>query len=110
MKKSAIIKLVLVATVAAACGQKKEDEWEGSTKKKVYMRSDTTASYSRSHYRHGFMPFYVFRPFGSMGSNGFQRTGYYSGAIHRNSNVGRNSSKTSIARSGFGRSGFHASS
>jgi hypothetical protein len=110
MKKSAIINLVLIATVAAACGQKKEDEWEGSTKKKVYMRSDTTASYSRAHYRGSMLPFFVFRAYGAMGANGFRRTGYYSDAIHSSSNAGRNSAKSSISRSGFGRSGFHASS
>jgi|JI7StandDraft_1071085.scaffolds.fasta_scaffold205485_2 hypothetical protein len=113
MKKSSIIKLVLVASVAAACGQK-EKEWEGSTssKQKVYMRSDTSASYTRAHRSHGgFFPFFVFRAYGSsFGSNGFRRTGYYSDAIHPSSNVGRNSAKSGITRSGFGRSGFHASS
>lgn len=111
MKKSSIIKLVLVASVAASCGQK-ESEWEGSTKKqKVYMRSDTTASYSRVRHHHGFFPYFVFRPYGSsFGSNGFRRTGYYSDAIHNRSNVGHNPSKSGISRGGFGRSGFHASS
>lgn len=110
MKKSALIKLVLVATVAASCGQKKEKDWENGNEKKVYMRSDTTASYSRAHHRYGHFPFFVFRSYGSMGSNGFHRTGYYSDAINRSSNVGRNSTKSSIVRSGFGGSGFHASS
>ncbi|MFZ4544797.1 MAG: hypothetical protein ACOYOA_12165 [Saprospiraceae bacterium] len=110
MKKSAFVQLVLVATVAASCSQK-EDDWEGSTKKKVYMRSDTTASYTQAHRSHGFFPFFIFRPFGSaLGSNGFRRSGYYSNAIHPSSNVGRNSFKSSIVRGGFGRSGFHASS
>jgi hypothetical protein len=110
MKKSAIIKLVLVASVAAACSQKKDDEWEGSTKKKVYMRSDTSASYSHARHHGGHFPFFVFRPYGMMGSNGFHRAGYYSGALHQSSNIGRNSMKSGIARSGFGRSGFRASS
>jgi hypothetical protein len=112
MKKSNIIKLVLVASVAAACGQKKEEkDWEGSTKQKVYMRSDTSASYTRTHRSHGgFFPFFVFRPYGSsFGNNGFRRTGYYSDALHPSSNVGRNAAKSGVTRGGFGRSGFHSS-
>ncbi len=110
MKKSNVIKLVLVASVAAACGQNNKDkEWEGSTKQKVYMRSDTSASYTRTHRSHG--NFFVFRPYGSsFGSNGFRRTGYYSDAIHPSSNVGRSTAKSGIvSRGGFGRSGFHSS-
>ena len=60
MKKSAIIKLVLVSTVMASCKTKTEEkEWSSGddTKKKVYMRSDTSAGYSRSHYRNGLMFF-----------------------------------------------------
>lgn len=112
MKKTSFIQLVLVATVAASCGQKKENEWEGSTKKqKVYMRSDTTASYTHVRRSHGFFPFFVFRPYGgSYGNSGFRRSGYYSDAINHRSNVGSNPSKSSISRGGFGRSGFSASS
>jgi hypothetical protein len=111
MKKSAFVQLVLVATVTAACQQqKKENEWEGSTKKKVYMRSDTSASYARTHFSAGRAAFFIFRPYGQMGNMGFRRTGYYSDAIPHQSNTGRSSSKSAISRGGFGRSGFSSSS
>jgi hypothetical protein len=106
MKKSAYIKLVLVATAFSACHQpKKEPE------KQVFMRSDTTAHYSRAHGM-GFLGYYyAFRPYGiySMG-RGFSRAGYYSGAIREGSNVGSNGFKGTVVRGGFGSSVFHASS
>ena len=115
MKKSSIIHLVLVATITAACG-KKEEEWEGGagSGRKVYLRSDTTAAYtkSESHHYHGGAYFYAFRPYSSTGTSGnySRRTGYYSDAIHSSSNVGHNSSKSGISRGGFGHSSFHVSS
>ncbi|AEW85427.1 hypothetical protein B0A78_13035 [Flavobacterium columnare NBRC 100251 = ATCC 23463] len=112
MKKTSIINLVLVATITAACG--KEEEWEGGggSDRKVYLRSDTTAAYTKSkHYN--YVSYYAFRPYSSSsgGLNTYsKRTGYYSEGIHSSSNVGHNSSKGSISRGGFGHSGFHVSS
>ncbi|WP_415324993.1 hypothetical protein [Chryseobacterium sp. MMS23-Vi53] len=80
-------------------------------RKKVYMRSDTTASYSRSH---GFMPgffwYHAFRPYGAYSNGAYHRTGYYSDAISSKSNIGRSSYKGNVVRGGLGRSGFRASS
>ncbi len=111
MKKSKIVTLVLISSaLVSACKQENHD-WE-PTERKVYTRSDTTAPYSRTHYRsHGIGSAYIwyraFRPYGMMGNNGtYHRTGYYSNAMHSSSNVGRNASKMSISRGGFGRSGF----
>lgn len=112
MKKSSVIKLVLVASIAASCTEK-ESDWadNGTPKKKVYMRSDTTASYSRTHYHGGILPYIIFRSYGSnMINNGFRRTGFYSDAIHPRSNAGTNASKSGIVRGGFGRSGFSRAS
>ena len=48
MKKSSSIKLLFVTGILAACSQEKpKNQWD--KEKKVYMRSDSTASYSRSH-------------------------------------------------------------
>ena len=113
MKKSAIIKLVLVSTVMASCKTKTEEkEWSSGddTKKKVYMRSDTSAGYSRSHYRNGLM-FFAFRPYGSFLSGGsYRRTGFYSDAISHSSNIGRSSAKSTFSRGGFGSSSRRVSS
>ena len=113
MKKSAIVKLVLVSTVMASCKSKTEEkEWSSGddTKKKVYMRSDTSAGYSRSHYLHG-LSFFVFRPYGSiLSGGGYRRMGFYSDAISHSSNVGRSSSKSSFTRGGFGSSARSVSS
>lgn len=114
MKKSAIIKLVLVSSVLASCSQKKEEnEWSSgeNTKKKVYMRSDTSARYSRSHFGLGMMSYFIFRPYGSYMSGGsYRRMGFYSDAISHSSNVGRSSSKSSFTRGGFGSSSRRVSS
>ncbi|PKF75288.1 hypothetical protein [Chryseobacterium sp. PMSZPI] len=109
MKKSSSIKLLFVTGVLAACSQEKpKSEW--SNEKKVYMRSDTTASYTRSH---GFMPgyfwYHAFRPYGYY-SNGVYQKGYYSGAISSKSNIGRSTYKGNVVRGGLGKSGFRASS
>ncbi|MFK7049045.1 hypothetical protein [Flavobacterium columnare] len=110
MKKSSIINLVLVATITAACG-KKEEEWEGGgTGRKVYLRSDTTAVYTKSEQpQHSY---HAFRAYSLSGGSGkySRRTGYYSDGIHYSSNVGHNSSKGSVSRGGFGHSSFHVSS
>ena len=110
MKKSSSIKLLFVTGLLASCTQKKpEDQWKNE--KKVYMRSDSTATYTRSH---GFMPgyfwYHAFRPYGSFHNGSFQRAGYYSDAISSKSNVGRSTYKGNVVRGGLGRSGFRASS
>jgi hypothetical protein len=113
MKKSKIVTLVLITSALATACKKENHDWE-STGRKVYTRSDTTAPYSRTHYRsHGsgigmaYVWYRAFRPYGMMGNDGnYHRAGYYSNAMHSSSNVGRNSTKMNISRGGFGRSGF----
>lgn len=106
MKKSGFIKLVLVATALSACHNPKSER-----EKSVYMRSDTTAHYSRAHGMGALGYYYAFRPFGFFSGAGlYNRAGYYSGAINHGSNIGTNSAKGSVVRGGFGRSGIHAAS
>jgi hypothetical protein len=112
MKKSTIINLVLVSSVTAACTQqKKTDEWSAAGsegKKKVYMRSDTTASYSR---RYAGSHFFIFRPYGIFSPGlGYRRMGFSSSAISQRSNVGSNTSKSNFMRGGFGGSSSRVSS
>jgi hypothetical protein len=95
MKKSKIVTLVLITAALASCA--KEEKKQGE--KKVYMRSDTTARYSRT----GFFPYYLaFRAYGDYRNGIFSRRGYYSGGINRQSNVGMNPVKSGIIRGGFG--------
>jgi hypothetical protein len=110
MKKSGSIKLLFVTGILAACAQEPpRDQWKNE--KKVYMRSDTTASYSRSHgFMTGFLLYHAFRPYGAYNNGGYQRTGYYSNAISSRSNIGRSTYKGKVIRGGLGRSGFRASS
>lgn len=115
MKKSKIVTLVLITSALASACKKENHDWESSGRK-VYTRSDTTAPYSRTHYRgNGIGMAYIwyraFRPYGMMDNNGvYNRTGYYSNAMHSSSNIGRNATKMNISRGGFGRSGFSARS
>jgi len=105
MKKSKAIQLVLVATIISSChNQTRVPE------KRVYMRSDTTANYSHAHGIGYFGGYYAFRPYGLYRSNGYTRAGYFSSAIHENSNVGTNVFKGAVVRGGFGSSAFHVSS
>jgi hypothetical protein len=125
MKKSKIVGLVLISSALASCH--KEEPLKN--KQNVYMRSDTTAAYSKAHYQSGthngvapLLWWYAFRPYGSFNSNGgYSHAGYYSNGISENSNLGRNTSKSSFgsnapssssssSRGGFGRSSFHVSS
>ncbi|MBB4806789.1 hypothetical protein HNP38_002085 [Chryseobacterium defluvii] len=110
MKKSSSVKLLFVTGILAACSQNKPKE-QLKNEKKVYMRSDTTASYTRTH---GFMPgfflYHAFRPYGFYNNGAYQKAGYYSDAISAKSNLGRNTYKGNIARGGLGKSGFRASS
>jgi hypothetical protein len=110
MKKSRYIQLVLITAALAACNRPDKD-WESGNK--VYMRSDTTAPYSRAH--HGglgtaLLWYYAFRPYGKYNNGQYQRAGYYSGALNRRSNIGSNGFKSAISRGGFGRGGYSVSS
>ncbi|TXF75820.1 hypothetical protein [Chryseobacterium sp.] len=109
MKRSKKITLVFVTGILASCSTKPEEKtWEGE--KKVYMRSDSTAQYTRSHgFITGLLLFHAFRPYGYYGTKGFQR-GYYSDAVSAKSNVGKNAYKGNVVRGGMGKSGFRASS
>lgn len=129
MKKSEIIKLVLISSALASCHKpgKLEDK-----DKEVYMRSDSTASFDKvttyEHHGHSspiIMWYYAFRPYGMYGSGydlsympgidinspaGYHRAGYYSSALSEGSNIGSSASKSSIVRGGFGSHGFAVSS
>ena len=111
MKKSKYIELVLITAALASCNKANKD-WESANK--VYMRSDTTAPYSRAHYHHGggntFLWYYAFRPYGNYNNGRYHRAGYYSGGLHESSNIGSNGFKGAISRGGFGRGGYSVSS
>jgi hypothetical protein len=113
MKKSKTIQLVLITAALAGCAdKKKENEWS-SGESKTYVRADSTAPYTRTHYGSGagaLLWFYAFRPYGGFRNGQYNSGGYYSNAIPRSSNVGSNGFKNNITRSGFGRSGARASS
>ncbi len=109
MKKSTTVKLLFVTGILAACSQEKPKEW--GNEKKVYMRSDTTASYSTAHgFMTGYLLYHAFRPYGAYSNGAYQRAGYYSDAISSKSNIGRSTYKGNVVRGGLGRSGFRASS
>ena len=112
MKKSKHIELVLITAALASCNRP-EKEW-GTSDKKVYMRSDTTAGYSRAHTGyyggHGGLWYYAFRPYGNYNGAGYRRYGYYSDALSHSSNAGTNAFKGSVLRGGFGHGGFYAGS
>lgn len=109
MKKSKQITLLFLTGILASCTTEPEEKSWG-TEKKVYMRSDSTAQYSRSNgFLTGLLLYHAFRPYGYYGANGFQR-GYYSDAISTKSNTGTNPYKGSVVRGGMGKSGFQASS
>lgn len=104
MKKSELIKLVLVAAVLSSCNNQ-----PGKSEKKIYLRSDTTANYS--HVRGGFHGgYFPFIPYGLYMNNRYARAGYFSSSIHESSNVGTNAFKGNVVRGGFGSSAFHVSS
>lgn len=105
MKKSEFIKLVLVAAVISSCNTQ-----NSKREKNVYMRSDTTAHYSRVFHgggHGGYIPFYAY---GLLSGNRYSRAGYFSSAIHESSNIGSNTFKGNVVRGGFGSSAFHVSS
>lgn len=105
MKKSKYISLVLITAALASC-DKKEKEWNAD-EPKVYMRSDTSANYSRSHHGMGIgtalLWYYAFRPYGRYNNGIYNRAGYYSGGISERANVGSNANKSGIIRGGFGK-------
>lgn len=106
MKKSNIIKLVLVSATLIGCNNQKPKHQQ-----RVYMRSDSTADYTQTHGGGShFAGYYVFRPYGIFNSSGYHRAGYYSGGIRQSSNIGHSSFKSASVRGGFGSSSFHVSS
>lgn len=98
MKKSSAIVLALVGIALASCN--KPDYKNGRT---AHMRSDTTAPYTNTH--NTFLWYYAFRPYGIYQNGHYERSGYYSGAIHESSNIGHNASKATVSRGGFGKTG-----
>jgi hypothetical protein len=108
MKKSKHIELLLITALLAGC-HKPQKDWESGNK--TYVRSDSTAPYSRTHgFAGAALWYYAFRPYGNYYNGRYERAGYYSGAIHEGSNIGSNSFKGSVVRGGFGRGGFSVSS
>jgi len=108
MKKSKYIELVLITAVLASCNKPNKD-WEGSGGK-TYVRSDSTAPYSRARHHGSGLWYYAFRPYGNYYNGSYQRAGYYSSAIHESSNIGSNGFKSSVVRGGFGSGGYSVSS
>jgi hypothetical protein len=112
MKKTKYIELVLITAALASCN-KPNNEWEGSGGK-TYVRSDSTAPYTRTHHHSalasGLLWYYAFRPYGNYNNGTYERAGYYSNAINKNSNIGSNSFKSNVVRGGFGRGGYSVSS
>lgn len=108
MKKTKHIQLILITAALASCAEKKkEPEWGSGNK--TYVRSDSTAPYTRAHHGNGIagalLWYYAFRPYGHYNNGSYSRAGYYSGAIPHSGNIGSNRIKGPITRSGFGRSG-----
>jgi uncharacterized protein YgiB involved in biofilm formation len=104
MKKSKTISLVLITAALASCHKEKpKEDWSGP---KVYMRSDTTATYTRTHHAGigtALLWYYAFRPYRGYYGGRYGRTGYYSSGISEHSNIGHNAAKASVVRGGFGR-------
>ncbi len=111
MKKSKVISFALITAALASCHKEnKNNDWN-TDNKKVYMRSDSTAAYSRSYFHNnGLLWYYAFRPYGYYNNGSYSRAGYYSSGISESSNIGASSAKSSIVRGGFGGGGFSVSS
>lgn len=116
MKKSKVINLVLLTTLVSSCKQPNSVKQHN---KKVFMRSDSTASYSYASRSVGKGLYFAFRPYGSIqdemtldddfdlkSKTRYKKAGYYSGAISENSNIGSNGTKGGIIRGGFGGSTY----
>ena len=98
MKKSKIIKLVLVAGLAVSCSHK--DDYD--TQSRLHIRGDSTSRYTQTPYYGYGGGYYHFIPFG-MYSYG---RGYTHGGYESNSFSSRAASP-SVSRGGFGSSGIH---
>lgn len=118
MKKSKLVSLVLITAALASCNKSQNHngasgDWDEKSDKKVYMRSDSTAHYTRTHH-HGvgtaLLWYYAFRPYGSSYAGGYNRTGFYSRGLSKSSNIGSNGMKSTISRGGFGGRAFSRSS
>ncbi len=109
MKKTRHIELILISALLAQCNRP-NNEWQNGNR--TYIRSDSTASYTRVYHPQGspFLWYYAFRPYGNYYNGYYRRAGYYSDAIHPSSNIGNNSFKSSVIRGGFGRGAFSVSS
>lgn len=113
MKKSKIVTLALITAALASChkeDKRLDDGWK--PEKKVYMRSDTSANYSQTHFNmnNWFLWYYCFRPYGYYNGGSYMRSGFYSSGISQHSNIGHSASKSGIIRGGFGGHGFAVSS
>jgi hypothetical protein len=115
MKKTRHIQLVLLTAALASCHRNADQQWTSGNK--VYIRSDTSAPYSRVYHPSGLgLWYYAFRPYGTYYGGRYHRIGYFSDAISEHSNLGSNEAKSGIVRGGFGESahgggeGAHASS
>ncbi|HMH21978.1 MAG TPA: hypothetical protein VK563_09380 [Puia sp.] len=109
-KKTRHIQLMLITAALASCHQPNK-EWQNGNR--TYVRSDSTAPYSRAYYPHPgslLLWYYAFRPYGNYYNGYYRRAGYYSDAIRPSSNIGSNGFKSSVVRGGFGRGGFSVSS
>jgi hypothetical protein len=111
MKKSKLVRLVLITSALASCN-KPQKTWDNGNN--VYMRSDTTAPYTQSHFHGGGLGgwYYAFRPYGiyrdGYWGSGYTRAGYYSDALTSRSNIGSNGFKGSIESGGFGAHGGYS--
>ena len=111
MKKTKHIELLLITALLAGC-HRPGNEWQNGNNH-TYIRSDSTAPYSRAYSPHlgsVLLWYYAFRPYGNYYNGSYRRTGYYSDAIHESSNIGSNGYKSSVIRGGFGRGAYSVSS
>ena len=105
MKKSKIVKLVLITATLASCHRShpnRNSDWAGN---QTYMRSDESADYSyNGGGANALLWYYAFHPYGMYYGGGYH-VGYYSTSISHYSNVGTSSAKSNVSRGGFGSSG-----
>jgi hypothetical protein len=99
MKKSKIVKLVLVTGIAAACSSPHNNGYETSSR--LNIRGDTTSYYSRPNIfmGHGY---YHFIPFGYYYGGMYRHGGYESSGFSSRAGF----SGRSVSHGGFGRSGI----
>jgi hypothetical protein len=110
MKKSGQINLILITAALASCHQS-DKQWQNGNR--TYIRSDSTAPYSRVYYPHtgaALLWYFAFRPYGNYYNGVYRRAGYYSDAISERANIGSNSFKGGVVRGGFGEGAFSVSS